>query len=218
MFSARGTISARKPRKSRESGRQYRNHSITTSRLFLVIWFCFQRLAEIYGGETGIRTLDTLRYTRFPSVRLQPLGHLSTIYSLTEPALRKGTRLGGPRYGLLYRFYPRTPLPAQRKSRNRNLVHTRPESASLSIFACFLTHVLRLEFLGLRSAIGSDTLNFGSIRDPDGRKYLRDDLSATANNLRREGNTLPISTRRCTPFPSLRLQPLGLSPWCVTVP
>ena len=30
------------------------------------------------GGETGIRTLDTLRYTRFPSVRLQPLGHLST--------------------------------------------------------------------------------------------------------------------------------------------
>src|ERR1700748_1970870 len=29
------------------------------------------------GGETGIRTLDTLRYTRFPSVRLQPLGHLS---------------------------------------------------------------------------------------------------------------------------------------------
>src|ERR1700733_14886090 len=32
---------------------------------------------EKYGGETGIRTLDTLRYTRFPSVRLQPLGHLS---------------------------------------------------------------------------------------------------------------------------------------------
>ena len=30
-----------------------------------------------FGGETGIRTLDTLRYTRFPSVRLQPLGHLS---------------------------------------------------------------------------------------------------------------------------------------------
>ena len=33
----------------------------------------------IYGGETGIRTLDTLRYTRFPSVRLQPLGHLSAV-------------------------------------------------------------------------------------------------------------------------------------------
>ena len=32
---------------------------------------------KVNGGETGIRTLDTLRYTRFPSVRLQPLGHLS---------------------------------------------------------------------------------------------------------------------------------------------
>ena len=31
------------------------------------------------GGETGIRTLDTLRYTRFPSVRLKPLGHLSFV-------------------------------------------------------------------------------------------------------------------------------------------
>ena len=34
---------------------------------------------ELCGGETGIRTLDTLRYTRFPSVRLQPLGHLSAL-------------------------------------------------------------------------------------------------------------------------------------------
>ena len=31
-----------------------------------------------YGGERGIRTPDRgLAYTRFPSVRLQPLGHLS---------------------------------------------------------------------------------------------------------------------------------------------
>ena len=30
------------------------------------------------GGEGGIRTPDTrLEYTRFPSVRLQPLGHFS---------------------------------------------------------------------------------------------------------------------------------------------
>src|SRR5512147_1390927 len=30
------------------------------------------------GGESGIRTHDTLlTYTRFPSVRLKPLGHLS---------------------------------------------------------------------------------------------------------------------------------------------
>lgn len=36
-------------------------------------------LAKVNGGETGIRTLDTLRYTRFPSVRLQPLGHLSAV-------------------------------------------------------------------------------------------------------------------------------------------
>ena len=37
----------------------------------------FEGVPERSGGETGIRTLDTLRYTRFPSVRLQPLGHLS---------------------------------------------------------------------------------------------------------------------------------------------
>jgi hypothetical protein len=35
----------------------------------------------MHGGETGIRTLDTLRYTRFPSVRLQPLGHLSAVFA-----------------------------------------------------------------------------------------------------------------------------------------
>lgn len=30
------------------------------------------------GGQRGIRTPDTLfTYTRFPGVRLQPLGHLS---------------------------------------------------------------------------------------------------------------------------------------------
>ena len=36
-------------------------------------------MLKVCGGETGIRTLDTLRYTRFPSVRLQPLGHLSAV-------------------------------------------------------------------------------------------------------------------------------------------
>ena len=36
----------------------------------------------ILGGEGGIRTLDTLlTHTRFPSVRLRPLGHLSKILS-----------------------------------------------------------------------------------------------------------------------------------------
>ena len=40
-------------------------------------WMSLEVLKLANGGETGIRTLDTLRYTRFPSVRLQPLGHLS---------------------------------------------------------------------------------------------------------------------------------------------
>ncbi len=35
----------------------------------------------VNGGERGIRTLDTLlTYTRFPSVLLKPLGHLSVIW------------------------------------------------------------------------------------------------------------------------------------------
>ena len=34
------------------------------------------------GSEEGIRTLDTgLPYTRFPGVRLQPLGHLTPVTS-----------------------------------------------------------------------------------------------------------------------------------------
>jgi hypothetical protein len=45
------------------------------------------------GGETGIRTLDTLRYTRFPSVRLQPLGHLSAVMR----ASMNLTQLGPPK-------------------------------------------------------------------------------------------------------------------------
>ncbi len=33
-----------------------------------------------YGGEGGIRTLDTrLTYTHFPGVLLQPLGHFTVI-------------------------------------------------------------------------------------------------------------------------------------------
>ena len=33
-----------------------------------------------YGGEGGIRTPDTLPYTHFPGVLLQPLGHLTILY------------------------------------------------------------------------------------------------------------------------------------------
>ena len=32
-----------------------------------------------YGGEGGIRTPDTLPYTHFPGVLLQPLGHLLSL-------------------------------------------------------------------------------------------------------------------------------------------
>ena len=31
----------------------------------------------INGGRRGIRTLDTVKYTHFPGVRLRPLGHPS---------------------------------------------------------------------------------------------------------------------------------------------
>ncbi len=34
------------------------------------------------GGEGGIRTLDTLPYTHFPGVLLQPLGHLTVRWTL----------------------------------------------------------------------------------------------------------------------------------------
>ncbi len=34
-----------------------------------------------YGGEGGIRTPDTLPYTHFPGVLLQPLGHLTIFFA-----------------------------------------------------------------------------------------------------------------------------------------
>src|SRR5205085_968560 len=37
----------------------------------------FAKATASEGGERGIRTLDTLRYTRFPGVPVQPLLHLS---------------------------------------------------------------------------------------------------------------------------------------------
>jgi hypothetical protein len=47
------------------------------SRNVISFIFAHTHLACVYGGESGIRTHGTLRYTRFPSVRLKPLGHLS---------------------------------------------------------------------------------------------------------------------------------------------
>ena len=52
--------------------------------LFSMLCVHYKRLSRGYGGETGIRTLDTLRYTRFPSVRLQPLGHLSALFNFRK--------------------------------------------------------------------------------------------------------------------------------------
>ncbi len=45
-----------------------------------------------YGGEGGIRTPDTLPYTHFPGVLLQPLGHL-TILSCCSPWVGNGALL-----------------------------------------------------------------------------------------------------------------------------
>ncbi len=36
-------------------------------------------MRSVYGEEGGIRTLETLRFTHFPGVRLRPLGHLSKV-------------------------------------------------------------------------------------------------------------------------------------------
>ena len=40
----------------------------------------------LFGGENRIRTCGTLPHTRFPSVLLQPLGHLSVLLFIL-PAL-----------------------------------------------------------------------------------------------------------------------------------
>ncbi len=51
------------------------------------------------GGESGIRTHGTLPYTRFPSVRLQPLGHLSGKISVPVSCGRGDARVGSSRRG-----------------------------------------------------------------------------------------------------------------------
>ena len=46
-----------------------------------------------YGGERGIRTLDTLlTYTHFPGVLLQPLGHLTVFLEFFETSLYSKAR------------------------------------------------------------------------------------------------------------------------------
>ena len=63
---------------AREDGlTDWRVHELPDKRLLSALW-------DI-GGETGIRTLDTLwGYTHFPGVLLKPLGHLSNNNSFKE--------------------------------------------------------------------------------------------------------------------------------------
>ena len=71
----------------------------------------------IFGGEGGIRTLDTLPYTHFPGVRLRPLGHRSVIGGLASDGRglqarnapktinHQGEGKSGDFFGLFSRFY-----------------------------------------------------------------------------------------------------------------
>ena len=45
--------------------------------LYVLNNYLYQLVMYIYGREEGIRTLETFRFTHFPGVLLQPLGHLS---------------------------------------------------------------------------------------------------------------------------------------------
>ncbi len=69
------------------------------------------RLFFKYGGERGVRTLDTLPYTHFPGVLLQPLGHL-TIFLLLRPRgatgryYRQSQGSGQAEFSLLLSAYP----------------------------------------------------------------------------------------------------------------
>ena len=58
------------------------------------------RNSRLGGGESGIRTHGTFQYTRFPSVRLKPLGHLSAETASTtrySPVVTRISRIAAPR-------------------------------------------------------------------------------------------------------------------------
>ena len=50
---------------------------------------------RLNGGESGIRTHGTFQYTRFPSVRLKPLGHLSASFHRQAGRARPRKTHGG---------------------------------------------------------------------------------------------------------------------------
>ena len=64
------------------------------------------------GGESGIRTHGRLPYTRFPSVRLKPLGHLSRVHRATRRNHAVGT--GGEGGIRTHDRFPYTPLAGAR--------------------------------------------------------------------------------------------------------
>ena len=64
------------------------------------------------GGESGIRTHGRLPYTRFPSVRLKPLGHLSCVHR-APPTSRMG-ETGGEGGIRTHDRFPYTPLAGAR--------------------------------------------------------------------------------------------------------
>jgi hypothetical protein len=58
----------------------------------------------MFGGERGIRTLDTgLPYTRFPGVLLQPLGHLTSALMCCTSAARNPSGSAAARQSLFAR-------------------------------------------------------------------------------------------------------------------
>jgi hypothetical protein len=90
----------------------------------------FHATNPVYGGESGIRTHGTLRYTRFPSVRLKPLGHLSHSVSgasaAPQPRLNDFTILNFPQQ----RFAPNPPTPnSTPRSVKVNKAHAFPLSS-----------------------------------------------------------------------------------------
>ena len=53
-------------------------------KFFVIVRIRKKQKRGVGGGEHGIRTHDTLRYTRFPSVRLRPLGQFSVGVGLSQ--------------------------------------------------------------------------------------------------------------------------------------
>jgi hypothetical protein len=65
-------------------------YAAVNSRLLEGMATAFYARHTLIGGESGIRTHGTLlTYTRFPSVRLKPLGHLSEALDFTAAKKKK---------------------------------------------------------------------------------------------------------------------------------